>query len=212
MRIVVTGANRGIGAALVDAARAAGHDVIAATRAGQGGDICFDVTNHKEAWTAAAGVGPIDALINNAGIIGPARQTPLDMDFAGLRETFEVNTFAPLAVTQAFLPNLHAGENPRILSVSSQMAWMGYAKSDRIAYRASKAALNKLMQGLATDLAPAGIPVALVDPGWVRTDMGGPEAEDDPHEVARGVLALTEALTPVMSGGFYTWRGERRAF
>lgn len=212
MRILVTGANRGIGAALVEAARAAGHEVLAATRPGQGGEVSFDVTDHAALARAAAQLGPLDALINNAGIIGPARQSPLDMDFGGFRETLEVNTLAPLAVAQAFLPNLRRGQRPRILSVSSQMAWMGYAKSDRIAYRASKVALNKVMQGLATDLAPEGIAVGVVDPGWVRTDMGGPEAEQDPDEVARGILAVVEALTPEQSGQFWSWRGDMREY
>ncbi|MCB1358796.1 MAG: SDR family NAD(P)-dependent oxidoreductase [Maritimibacter sp.] len=212
MRILVTGANRGIGAALVAAAAQRGHAPIAATRPGQGGDVTFDVTDHAALARAAAGTGPIDALINNAGIIGPNRQSTRDMDFDGFRRTLEVNTLAPLAVAQAFLPNLHAGRAPRILSISSQMAWMGYAKSDRIAYRASKAALNKVMQGLATDLAEDGIAVALVDPGWVRTDMGGAEADEDPAAVAAGIIALAERLTLDQTGGFFTWRGERRAF
>jgi len=212
MRILVTGANRGIGAALVEAARDAGHEMIAATRPGSGGDIEFDVTDHAALGRAAASLGALDALINNAGIIGPARQSPLDMDFAGFREVLEVNTLAPLAVAQAFLPNLRRGTAPRILSVSSQMAWMGYAKSDRIAYRASKVALNKVMQGLATDLAPEGIAVGVVDPGCVRTDMGGPEAEEDPDDVARGILAVAEKLAPQLGGRFWSWRGEVRDY
>jgi NAD(P)-dependent dehydrogenase (short-subunit alcohol dehydrogenase family) len=89
---------------------------------------------------------------------------------------------------------------------------MGYAKSDRIAYRASKVALNKVMQGLATDLAPEGIAVGVVDPGWVRTDMGGPEAEQDPDKVARGILAVVELLTPERSGQFWSWRGDVREY
>ena len=212
MRLLVTGANRGIGAALVAAARGAGHEVIAATRPGRGGDVAFDITDHAALGRTAASLGPLDALINNAGIIGPARQSPLDMDFAGFREVLEVNTLAPLAVAQAFLPNLRRGTAPRILSVSSQMAWMGYAKSDRIAYRASKVALNKVMQGLATDLAPEGIAVGVVDPGWVRTEMGGPEAEEDPDAVARGILAVAERLSPERSGLFWHWRGDVREY
>lgn len=212
MRVLVTGANRGIGAALVKEVRARGHEPIAATRPGQGGDLLFDVTDHEALRAAAAEAGPIDLLINNAGVIGPERQSTLDMDFPGFLRTLEINTLAPLAVAQAFLPNLRAAVAGRILSVSSQMSWMGYAKSDRIAYRASKAALNKVMQGLATDLAPEGIAVALVDPGWVRTDMGGPEAEVAPEDVAQGILTLGENLTPQMSGGFFTWQGEARPF
>jgi len=212
MRILVTGANRGIGAALIGEGRAAGHDMLAATRPGQGGDLIFDVTDHEALRAAAASAGPIDMLINNAGIIGPARQSTLDMDFPGFLKTLEINTLAPLAVAQAFLPNLREAGRGRILSVSSQMSWMGYAKSDRIAYRASKAALNKVMQGLATDLAPEGIAVAVIDPGWVRTDMGGAAGENAPEDVARGILALGEKLSQEMSGGFFTWQGIAREY
>ena len=89
---------------------------------------------------------------------------------------------------------------------------MGYRKSDRIAYRASKAALNKVMQGLATDLEPEGIAVALVDQGWVRTDMGGADAQNDPTDVAQGVLDIAAQLTMAQTGRFLRWTGEERAF
>ena len=79
-------------------------------------------------------------------------------------------------------------------------------------YRASKAALNKVMQGLATDLEPEGIAVALVDPGWVRTDMGGVDAENDPIDVAQGVLDIVAQLTVAQTGRFLRWTGEERAF
>jgi NAD(P)-dependent dehydrogenase (short-subunit alcohol dehydrogenase family) len=92
------------------------------------------------------------------------------------------------------------------------MAWMGYAKSDRIAYRASKAALNKVMQGLATDLEPEGIAVALVDPGWVQTDMGGNDADEDVGAVAEGILAIAERLSLPDTGKFFRFTGEERDF
>ncbi|GKY86524.1 SDR family NAD(P)-dependent oxidoreductase [Sinisalibacter aestuarii] len=212
MRLLVTGSNRGIGAHLVAEARAQGHEVLGLTRPGRGGELEADVTDHAALHALAVNAGPLDGLVNNAGIIGPARQSTLDMDFEGFRETLEVNTLAPLAVAQAFLPNLRAGHRARIVSISSQMAWMGYRKSDRIAYRASKVALNKLMQGLATDLAPEGIAVAVVDPGWVRTDMGGSEAEDDPRFVARGVLDIVTNLTMEDTGRFLHFTGEERAY
>ena len=92
------------------------------------------------------------------------------------------------------------------------MAWMGYAKSDRIAYRASKAAVNKVMQGLATDLAPEGISVCLIDPGWVRTDMGGPGATLSPDEVVKGIVAIADGLTLARTGRFIEWTGREREF
>jgi NAD(P)-dependent dehydrogenase (short-subunit alcohol dehydrogenase family) len=183
--ILITGANRGIGFALAKAALDKGWTVYGSARTQAQADetsaklgpdfrpLTFDVTDSEAVSHAAAGLDtPIDILINNAGIIGPDRQSTLDMDFAGFAETLAINTLAPLAVAQAFLPQIRKAEHGRILTVSSQMAWMGYQKSDRIAYRASKAAVNKVMQGLATDLKADKIAVALIDPGWVRTDMG----------------------------------------
>ena len=87
---------------------------------------------------------------------------------------------------------------------------MGYAKSNHIAYRASKVALNKVMQGLASDLAPEGIAVCVIDPGWVRTDMGGPEADLDPVVVAGGILDIATKLTMAQSGAFLRHDGTPR--
>ncbi len=212
MRFLVTGANRGIGAALVAAARLEGHDVVTHSRTGAGTDIACDLSDVAAIAGAFGGLGRIDVLVNNAGIIGPDRQSTLDMDFEGFAETLTINTLAPLAVAQAVLPALRASGQGKIVTVSSQMAWMGYAKSDRIAYRASKAAVNKVMQGLATDLAADRIPVALVDPGWVQTDMGGPEADVTPDEVATGILGLIERLSMADTGKFFKFTGEERPF
>ncbi len=211
-RILITGSNRGIGAALVAAAQAAGHTAMGTTRDGRGGTIALILDDPATIAVQLADIGPVDILINNAGVITPTRQSPLDMDFAGFSYALTINTIAPLAVAQAVLPQLRDSAAPKILTISSQMAWMGYRKADRIAYRASKAAVNKVMQGLATALEPEGIPVALIDPGWVRTDMGGPEAEEDPAEVANGILAIAERLTLKDTGKFFRFTGEERAF
>ena len=209
--VVVTGANRGIGAALLTQGRARGWTMIGTAR--EGGDLTFDVTDHDAVRTAAASLdGPVDVLINNAGIIGPERQTTGDMDYAGFAETLAVNTLAPLAVSQAFLPALKRSDRGRILTISSQMSRMSYAKSDTLAYRASKAAVNKVMQGLSTDLAPVGIPVALINPGWVRTDMGGGGADEDPLVVADGILDVADGLTMERTGKLITFKGEVCSF
>lgn len=212
--LLVTGANRGLGRALASAALDRGWTVTATTRGGAvpagARPLRLDLTDPAAVARLADGLAPVDILINNAGIIGPDRQSPLAMDFAGFAHTLAVNTLAPLAVSQAVLPVMTAGG--RILSISSQMAWMGYAKSDRIAYRASKAALNKVMQGLATDLVPRGIAVALVDPGWVRTDMGGPGAERDPDDVASGILDLAVGLSMDRTGRFFRSDSTERPF
>ncbi|MGR3513551.1 MAG: SDR family NAD(P)-dependent oxidoreductase [Paracoccaceae bacterium] len=211
-RILITGSNRGIGAALMTAATAAGHEPLGTTRDGRGDTVALELDDPDTIADQLAGVGPVDILVNNAGVITPERQSPLDMDFAGFAHTLTVNSIAPLAVAQALLPQLRASAAPKILTISSQMAWMGYRKADRIAYRSSKAAVNKVMQGLATALEPDSIPVALIDPGWVRTDMGGMDAEEDPDDVAQGILDIAMRLTLSDTGKFFRFTGEERAF
>ncbi len=214
--VLITGCNRGIGRAMAEAALARGWDVTGTVR--QDTDlpgatlIDAEMDNIKTLAAALETLPPLDILINNAGVIGPDRQATRDMDLPGFRHTLTVNTLAPLAVSQACLPALKQRPGSRILSISSQMSAMSYRKSDRIAYRASKAALNKVMQGLATDLETEGITVALVDPGWVRTDMGGPGADEDPVAVADGILSLAERLTMQDTGKFFRFTGEERGF
>ncbi len=214
--VLITGCNRGIGRAMVEAALARGWDVTGTVRQDTDlpGVTLIDAEMDSIRTLAAAfeALPPLDILINNAGIIGPDRQSTRDMDFPGFQHALTVNTLSPLAVSQACLPALKQRPGSRILSVSSQMSAMSYRKSDRIAYRASKAALNKVMQGLATDLEVEGIAVALVDPGWVRTDMGGPNADEDPKVVADGILSLAERLTMQDTGKFFRFTGEERGF
>ncbi|MES0879055.1 SDR family oxidoreductase [Roseibium sp. SCP14] len=222
---LITASNRGIGYELAREALSQGWTVYGSVRSERsaletgsklGPDfkpLVFDVTDHGAVRTVAEELtADVDLLINNAGIIGPDNQSPLEMDFDGFHETLATNTLAPLAVSQAFLPHLKRAGTGKILTISSQMSWMGYRKSDRIAYRASKAAVNKVMQGLATELEADGIPVALIDPGWVRTDMGGGEADNCPTDVAKGVLKIGHGLTISDTGKFFKWSGEERPF
>ncbi|WP_268815963.1 SDR family NAD(P)-dependent oxidoreductase [Sinorhizobium meliloti] len=118
---------------------------------------------------------------------------------------------APLRVVQTFLPNLRAARDragiARIVTISSQMGRMNYAKSDRIAYRASKTAVNKLMQGLATDLAAESIAVRVVDPGWARTEMGGPDATVKVEDAAAGIHARAWETDMASTGTFVDYLG-----
>jgi NAD(P)-dependent dehydrogenase (short-subunit alcohol dehydrogenase family) len=218
---LVTGASRGIGLALAEAIVARGDRVIATVRdpfrvpdflktapAAQLAVIGLNVTDAASLRRAAESVRePVDVLVNNAGISPKGAQNALDMDPALFAETMAVNVLAPLKVTAAFLPHLRRSARPRVATISSQMGASVYPGSDRLAYRISKAAVNKAMQGLATDLKPEGIPVAAIHPGWVRTDMGGPSASLSPAESAAGCLAVIDGLTMERSGGFYRWDG-----
>ena len=205
--ILIAGSNRGIGAALAARAVDLGHDVLRASRAGQGGDVIFDVSNPQQVQDAISAINhPIDIVINNAGIIGPDSPTT-DMDWTAMAYTFAVNVAGALAVSTACLDHLRRSSRPRILTVSSQMSYMGYAKSDRIAYRASKAAVNKVMQGLATDLHPDGIAVVLVDPGWVQTDMGGARAAITVAQSVSGLTRCFADLSLETTGCFLSYDG-----
>jgi NAD(P)-dependent dehydrogenase (short-subunit alcohol dehydrogenase family) len=225
--MLITGANRGIGLAVTKVALSRGWTVLGSMRSEEDADRLaaelgpqfrpqlFDVTDRQAmAVSAASSPQAIDVLLNNAGIIGPdaGQQSALDMDFTGFLRTLEVNTLAPLAVAQAFLPRLRKSRHGRILTISSQMSWMGYAKSDRVAYRTSKAAVNKVMQCLATDLEPENIAVGLIDPGWVRTEMGGGDADLTAEEVAAGIADLIEVFDMTRTGRFFRWTGEEREF
>lgn len=218
--VLITGVGRGIGLELCRQALDQGHAVIGSVRdsaqadnlratfAGRLTVLELDVTDAAALSAAARSLDvAIDIVINNAGVIGPKRQSTLDMEFEGFAEALAVNTLAPLRVAQAFLPHLERAERPRLLTISSRMGSMSYAKSDQIAYRASKAAVNKIVQALATDLAPRGIAVASIHPGWVRTDMGGSSADIATEESARGILALADKLTLAETGRFWNYDG-----
>lgn len=224
---LITGANRGIGLALVKAYAGRRDKVFACIRASSDRDeldafaattpkwievIEMDVSDPAQIGRARRKLEaePIDVLINNAGIGGPDRQTAADMDFDGLEETLRVNAMAPLRVALAFLPNVKAAKG-RIITVSSQMGATG-ASSDHLAYRVSKQAVNRLMRGLATELKPLGIPVLIVHPGWVKTEMGGEGAQLSPGDSAANLLKLIDKLDIASTGRFLAWNGKELAW
>lgn len=222
---LVTGANRGIGLSLAEAIIQRGDRVVAAVRdpfklpdllktaaKNRCAVVGLDIADARSVARAAAAVDePIHALINNAGVSGERSGTTAGMDAEAALATFSINALGPLRVAQAFLPHLRRAGDARILNVSTQMASLtgpGHAgRADRMAYRASKAALNKITQGLASDLRADGIPVVAVHPGWVRTDMGGSGADLTPADSAKALLKIADGLTAADSGRFLRWDG-----
>jgi NAD(P)-dependent dehydrogenase (short-subunit alcohol dehydrogenase family) len=215
--VMITGANRGIGLELAKQYAAAGDNVFRTMRGQDKADgpigelLPLDVTSDASAAALADMLGgrPIDLLINNAGVIGPdaAHQTSTDMDFAGFQAALDANVLGPLRVTQALLPNLRAAKSAKIAVISSQMGQLSSKQSGFLAYRASKAAVNKVFQCLAADLAGEGIAVAMLHPGWVRTDMGGVGADLDVSESASGIRKVLGALDVATTGRFIAWDG-----
>jgi NAD(P)-dependent dehydrogenase (short-subunit alcohol dehydrogenase family) len=218
--VVVTGGARGIGRALVDAYVAAGAYLVAGVRKPGASDppgcevLPLDVADDSSvaAFAAALAGRPVDILINNAGVLGPEGRAIDVADYAGFLDTLNVNTLGPLRVTRALLPNLRRAGGAKVAILSSRMGAMTDARSDWITYRASKAAVNKVAQGLATDLAAEGIAVAAIHPGAVRTAMAADDADMEPRESAAALRLLLERLTLDTTGRFWRYDGQAMAW
>lgn len=224
---LITGANRGIGLHLVKQFLQAGWQVVAACRKPDSATVLnslagphlqilpLDVTDARSvlALVAALNGKPLDVLVNNAGIMGPQHQNVRDMDYDAFLQTLNVNTVAPLRVSAALLPNLKLGKRPRIVTISSQMGAFALDMGPgHIAYSSSKSAVSKVMQLMAKELTPEGIIVCPVHPGWVKTDMGGPNAQLEPADSAAGLFTLIDGLQLQHSGRFWTWDGKEHAW
>ena len=225
--VVITGAGRGIGLELVRQHAAAGDRVhamardpgaapalaeLAAASEGRVSVHAMDVTDDASVRAAAAatGSGAIDLVYNVAGVLGTVPPEFGEVDWAAFDATFDVHVKGPLRVLNAFLPRLGAGA--KVLSLSSQVAASTWPYGGYHAYAASKAAMGRLMRGVAMDLRERGIVIGIVHPGYVQTDMGGPGADITPEESARGIRALAADWTLERSGDFYKWNGEPHAW
>ncbi len=220
-RVLITGASRGIGAELARQYAAAGDDVIACVRdpdAAPGiDDIRASVTVQQmdtgspesiAAAAAAIGDGTIDVLINNAGAAGGMRQSVVDLDIEEWHRTLDVNTIGPLLVARAFKAHLAESGDGKLMNVTSQLAASTWPMGGMYIYSSTKAGLCKVAQALAIDWKDEPITVALIHPGWVQTDMGGPNAAITPEESASGIRSVIAGLTKADSGKFYKWDGE----
>jgi NAD(P)-dependent dehydrogenase (short-subunit alcohol dehydrogenase family) len=219
--VLITGAGRGIGLELARRFADSGRRVIATFR-GDAPPVALEeiaagtalearpleVTDPDSVEALRAGLDGVklDVLVNNAGVLEDAQGLD-DMDYAAWLRAFEINTLAPFRLATALLPCLRRAERPRIVTLSSQMASLARKSTGSYAYRSSKAAVNKVMQVLAVELEGEGIIVCPVHPGWVRTDMGGSEADISVDESADGLFALIGSLRMEQSGRFWTWDG-----
>lgn len=215
--VLVTGANRGLGLALTRALAAQGAQVIAACRdpaafADTWPDgveaLPLDLarTGSIEALARRLAGRPIDILVNNAGVRGATGglDTLAAADFA---EVMTVNALAPLLLVRALHANLDAGTRRVVAMISSRAGSLaeGLDPDGDYAYRASKAALNIMTLKLAYDF--PDLTCLLLHPGWVQTDMGGPEAEIDPLAAAGRLAGMILTATPADSGSFRAWDG-----
>lgn len=217
-RVLITGANRGIGRALAKELLAREHTVIATARQSPADEmevpglrhLSLDVTDQRSIDTAAAALAgePLDILVNNAGMFGPRGAGLGRIDDAVWHEVLATNLIGAYRVSEAFLPHLRRGRKKKLVTVSSRMGSMGAnTTGGEYVYRSSKAAVNALMRSLAIDLAPENITVAVLHPGWVRTDMGGANATLDTASSARGLADVILGLAPAQTGGFFDYDG-----
>jgi len=224
--VLITGANRGIGLELTRQYLKKSSRVIATSRTPDSSAslselkqadpdslqiLPLEVTDDQSVQTLVESLRgtTIDVLINNAGVSGGKQQDILSMDYSWWAHTLAVNAIAPFRVTVALLDNLRRSRKPRIITLSSQLGSMLRATtSGYYAYRSSKAAVNKVMQGLAVDLRSENMIVCPVHPGWVQTEMGGANADLSPQESALGLIRLIDRLELSDSGRFLKWNGE----
>ncbi|AKF79938.1 Short-chain dehydrogenase [Myxococcus fulvus] len=224
MRYVITGASRGIGYEFVQQLLERGDIVDAGVRTEEGrrrleslkhdcaGRLrihALDVADEASVRDFADEVlrEPVDVLINNAGV--PGLWCALtDVDYADVVRTFAVNALGPLRVTSALLPGLLRGRSRKVAYVTSRMGSLS-SNSDggAYAYRMSKVALNMGVRNLSNDLRAQGIVPVLLHPGWVRTDMGGPDAPLPPRDSVRGMLNVIDELRAEHSGRFFDYQG-----
>ncbi len=206
--IVITGANRGIGFELARQLRARGDDVIACCRSDQPGLAALDVqvfsgvdvTDDRSVRALRDRIpGSIDVLINNAGVLEPDSLEQLDFDAVGRQ--FQVNAVGALRVTHALRDRL--ARPGRVAIITSRMGSITDNTSGRMyGYRMSKAAVNAAGRSLAVELAEREVSVALLHPGFVRTDMTGGSGNLEASESAALLIARIDEMSMENSGTF----------
>lgn len=219
---LVTGANRGIGFETCRQLARKGFAVIltardeekgmkaAATLEGEGLKVfahALDVTDDASIekarlWTEER-FGRLDVLINNAAILYDSWQRAVGADLKIAREAFETNVLGAWRMCRAFAPLLRRSRSARIVNVSSESGSLATMGGDAPAYSVSKAALNALTRLLSDDLRADRILVNSVCPGWVATEMGGPQAPRNVEEGARSVLWAATLPDSGPTGGFF---------
>lgn len=209
--VLITGAARGLGLEFVKQYRAVGWDVIATARS-EGGELAATgatiVTLDMTDFAAVAGLvldRPLDLLIANAGIAQPAEAKTAD-DAAGWLETFKINTIAPVLLAQALMPRL-AEAKGKAIAITSEMGSIAGSSTAWVPYRSSKAALNMAWHVLANEVRDTGVTLAVMHPGWVQTDMGGPGATIDAPTSVRGMAKVIDGLGIEETGGFFSYDG-----
>ena len=225
--ILITGANRGLGLEFVRQFVNRGERVFATARKPESADdlnslaagnpdlltvVQLDAGDPASVEACrdavAAHTDSLDVLVNNAGRnLSAKQQTIGSIDADMMLELLRTNTVGPLMVTQAFLPLLKQGTNSRVVNISSGMGSMGLKLNGMIPYSTSKAALNMVSHRMGQNENFQGITVIALDPGWVKTDMGGKNATFDIDEAVRRNIKVIDQLNPSQTGRYFNLNG-----
>jgi NAD(P)-dependent dehydrogenase (short-subunit alcohol dehydrogenase family) len=221
--ILITGSNRGLGLEFARQYADAGYRVYATTREpAKAKELAAvakahpDVSVHALETTDPDSIAslarelkgqPLDILLNNAGVMGPPHQTLGDIDYAGMLDTFKVNTLAPLMLAETLLPNVEKSQRKIIAALTSGMASISDTGGGSYAYRASKAALNMTFRNLAMDVKSRGVIAVVINPGWVQTDMGGKGAPEKVGDSIAAMRKVFDGLKLADSGKFLDYKG-----
>ena len=222
--ILVTGANRGLGIEFVEQYLNEGNEVIATYRnknssmdlIEMGNErsnlklLQLDVSSNKSLNSFAENLGdsPIDIFINNAGVYGPRNSSFGNVDEENWIPAIKINAIAPILLTQLIIKNIRSGADKKLIYITSKMGSIDDNKGGgAYVYRSSKTALNAVVKSLSVDLENEGMTVALIHPGWVKTDMGGPNALIDKETSVRGMTEVISNLDISSTGNFYNYDG-----
>jgi len=211
--ILVTGAGRGLGFELARQYAADGWRVIGTVRAEAPSlpfeSLTLDVTDIAQVRQLGSRLKdvPIDLLFCNAGIIGKRGMALGSFDYAEWEKVLRVNVLGAAAVIETLAENVAASGRKAIAVMSSRLGSIAESSGETLPYATSKAALNLLAKGLAAKLAPRGVVVVALSPGWVRTDMGGDSAPLAPADSVRGLRKVLAGLRPEHSGKFFSYDG-----
>jgi NAD(P)-dependent dehydrogenase (short-subunit alcohol dehydrogenase family) len=223
--VLVTGASRGLGLEFTRQYAAEGWQVFAACRApdsaqelqrlaaesgGQIRVLGLDVTDTASVRAAAAELKgqAIDLLLNNAGVGSPRDQRIGSLDYVAWAKVLDANTLGPMRVAEAFVENVANSVLRQIVTITSGMGSLeDNTSGGAYAYRSSKAAVNMVVRSLALDLASRGITCVVMNPGWVRTDMGGTGGKLSPAESIKALRFVIASLKPEDSGKFLNYNG-----
>ena len=225
--ILITGANRGLGLGLVKKFLKNNEKVICTTRNiskskelilckekfNDNLEICeLDLLDKDSPNILSNFLGneTIDLFINNAGVIGHSAQHFKSVSLNHWLDVLKVNLIAPLLITQSIIKNIEKSSERKIYFISSKVGSIEDNKSGGMyIYRSSKTALNQVVKSLSIDLKPLGISVISLHPGWVRTEMGGPNALISVEESVNGMVDVISNTSIINSGQFINYDGTR---